>query len=70
MTSCFQTRGVRGGTTTGSGEAEAPCECGEGDCDDPGDGGRHDGHAGCRGELVCASNDCKKFGLFHHAKDN
>ena len=32
---------------------EAPCECGEGDCDDPGDGGRHDGHAGCRGELVC-----------------
>ena len=32
---------------------EAPCEYGEGDCDGPGDGGRHDGHAGCRGELVC-----------------
>ena len=52
MASCFQTRDVRGGTTTGC-TPEAPCECGEGDCDDPGDGGRHDGHAGCRGELVC-----------------
>ena len=49
---------------------EAPCECGEGDCDGPADGGLHDGHAGCRGELVCASNDCKKFGLFYHVKDN
>ena len=48
----------------------APCEYGEGDCDGPGDGGRHDGHAGCRGELVCGSNNCRKFGLFYHAKDD
>ena len=32
--------------------------------------GRHDGHAGCRGELVCGSNNCRKFSLFHHAKDD
>ena len=49
---------------------EAPCEYGEGDCDGPGDGGRHDGHAGCRGDLVCGSNNCRKFGLFYHAKDD
>ena len=49
---------------------EAPCEYGEGDCDGPADGGLHDGHAGCRGELVCGSNNCKKFGHFYHAKDD
>ena len=49
---------------------EQPCGYGEGDCDGPGDGGGHDGHGGCRGELVCGSNNCKKFGSFYHDKDD
>ena len=49
---------------------QAPCGYGEGDCDGPGDGGGNDGHAGCRGELVCGSNNCRKFGLFYHDKDD
>eukprot|EP00091_Calanus_sinicus_P007902 TRINITY_DN19263_c0_g1_i1.p1 TRINITY_DN19263_c0_g1~~TRINITY_DN19263_c0_g1_i1.p1 ORF type:complete len:163 (-),score=38.04 TRINITY_DN19263_c0_g1_i1:20-484(-) len=47
---------------------ENPCDEGEGDCDGPGDGGGHDGHAGCKGELVCGSNNCKKFGEYYHEK--
>jgi len=49
---------------------ENPCSEGEGDCDGPGDGGLHDGHAGCRGELVCGSNNCRQFGLYYHEKDD
>ena len=49
---------------------QEPCGFGEGDCDGPGDGGGNDGHAGCRGELVCGSNNCRKFGLFYHEKDD
>jgi len=49
---------------------ENPCDEGEGDCDGPGDGGGHDGHDGCKGDLVCGSNNCKKFGLFYHEKDD
>ena len=49
---------------------ENPCGEGEGDCDGPGDGGRNDGHAGCRGDLVCGSNNCLKFGSFYHPKDD
>eukprot|EP00092_Neocalanus_flemingeri_P038422 GFUD01041829.1.p1 GENE.GFUD01041829.1~~GFUD01041829.1.p1 ORF type:complete len:633 (+),score=149.63 GFUD01041829.1:55-1953(+) len=49
---------------------EEPCHEGEGDCDGPGDGGQHDGHAGCRGDLVCGSNNCKKFGTYYHEKDD
>jgi len=49
---------------------ENPCDEGEGDCDGPGDGGGHDGHKGCKGDLVCGSNNCKKFGLFYHEKDD
>ena len=30
----------------------------------------NDGHAGCRGELVCGSNNCRKFGLYYHEKDD
>merc|ERR1712179_148560 len=47
-----------------------PCDEGEGDCDGPGDGGGHDGHAGCKGDLVCGSNNCRKFGLYFHEKDD
>merc|ERR1711981_1380605 len=47
-----------------------PCGEGEGDCDGPGDGGQHDGHAGCKGSLVCGSNNCKKFGSYFHEKDD
>merc|ERR1711971_1266940 len=47
-----------------------PCDEGEGDCDGPGDGGQHDGHAGCRGDLVCGSNNCLKFGAYYHEKDD
>eukprot|EP00092_Neocalanus_flemingeri_P006148 GFUD01006619.1.p1 GENE.GFUD01006619.1~~GFUD01006619.1.p1 ORF type:complete len:317 (-),score=84.44 GFUD01006619.1:349-1299(-) len=49
---------------------ESPCGEGEGDCDGPDDGGQHDGHEGCRGSLVCGSNNCKKFGLYFHEKDD
>ena len=47
-----------------------PCGEGEGDCDGPGDGGQHDGHAGCKGDLVCGSNNCLQFGLYYHPKDD
>ena len=49
---------------------ENPCDEGEGDCDGPGDGGNHDGHRGCKGDLVCGSNNCKKFGHYYHEKDD
>ena len=49
---------------------ENPCEEGEGDCDGPGDGGGHDGHKGCKGDLECGSNNCIKFGAYFHAKDD
>merc|ERR1711936_394878 len=49
---------------------EQPCGLGEGDCDGPADGGQHDGHAGCKGDLVCGSNNCKQFGKFYHPKDD
>ena len=49
---------------------ENPCEEGEGDCDGPGDGGLNDGHAGCKGNLVCGSNNCLKFGAYFHEKDD
>ena len=45
-----------------------PCDYGEGDCDGPLDGGPNDGHAGCKGDLICGSNNCKKFGEFYHEK--
>merc|ERR1712154_594671 len=45
---------------------EQPCGLGEGDCDGPLDGGVNDGHAGCQGDLVCGSNNCKKFGAYYH----
>merc|ERR1719412_2354703 len=49
---------------------QQPCDEGEGDCDGPGDGGQHDGHAGCKGDLRCGSNNCKKFGAYYHEKDD
>merc|ERR1711951_29863 len=49
---------------------EQPCGEGEGDCDGPGDGGINDGNRGCRGDLVCGSNNCKKFGHYFHEKDD
>ena len=49
---------------------ENPCGEGEGDCDGPGDGGKNDGHKGCKSGLVCGSNNCKKFGLYYHEKDD
>ena len=49
---------------------ENPCNEGEGDCDGPGDGGGHDGHEGCKGDLECGSNNCKQFGLYYHEKDD
>jgi len=47
-----------------------PCDEGEGDCDGPIDGGQHDGNAGCIGDLVCGSNNCKQFGSYYHEKDD
>merc|ERR1711936_1071771 len=47
-----------------------PCGLGEGDCDGPLDGGVNDGHRGCQGDLVCGSNNCKKFGAYFHEKDD
>ena len=49
---------------------QEPCDEGEGDCDGPDDGGQHDGHAGCKGDLRCGSNNCKKFGAYYHEKDD
>ena len=49
---------------------EQPCGEGEGDCDGPGDGGQHDGHAGCKGDLVCGSNNCRQFGRYYHERDD
>merc|ERR1712117_792041 len=49
---------------------EDPCDYGEGDCDGPGDGGANDGDAGCKGDLICGSNNCKKFGQYYHEKDD
>merc|ERR1711936_863388 len=49
---------------------QQPCGEGEGDCDGPGDGGQHDGNAGCKGDLVCGSNNCRKFGRYYHEKDD
>merc|ERR1711971_1246927 len=49
---------------------DVPCGYGEGDCDGPGDGGGNDGHRGCRGNLVCGSNNCLKFGSYYHPKDD
>merc|ERR1712115_476155 len=49
---------------------ENPCDEGEGDCDGPGDGGLNDGHAGCKGDLVCGSNNCLQFGAYFHPKDD
>jgi len=49
---------------------ENPCGLGEGDCDGPLDGGLNDGHEGCAGDLVCGSNNCRKFGLYYHPKDD
>merc|ERR1711862_814710 len=49
---------------------ENPCDEGEGDCDGPGDGGQHDGHQGCKGDLVCGSNNCLQFGAYFHPKDD
>ena len=49
---------------------EKPCNEGEGDCDGPGDGGLNDGDEGCKGNLVCGSNNCKQFGLYYHARDD
>merc|ERR1712244_168466 len=48
----------------------SPCGYGEGDCDGPLDGGANDGHRGCQGDLVCGSNNCKKFGTYFHEKDD
>ena len=49
---------------------ENPCGEGEGDCDGAGDGGLNDGNFGCRGDLVCGSNNCKQFGAYYHEKDD
>ena len=49
---------------------ENPCDEGEGDCDGPLDGGVNDGNEGCKGDLVCGSNNCLKFGAYYHEKDD
>merc|ERR1711862_841201 len=41
-----------------------------GDCDGPGDGGNNDGHRGCKGDLICGSNNCLQFGAYYHPKDD
>lgn len=49
---------------------EQPCNEGEGDCDGRGDGGLNDGDRGCKGDLICGSNNCLQFGLYYHPKDD
>merc|ERR1712025_1296281 len=36
----------------------------------PGDGGNNDGHRGCKGDLICGSNNCLQFGAYYHPKDD
>ena len=40
---------------------EKKCGLGEGDCDTDDE---------CQDELVCGSNNCKKFGNYYHEKDD
>jgi len=47
-----------------------PCGEGEGDCDGPLEGEKNDGHRGCKGDLVCGRNNCKKFGSYYHHEDD
>jgi len=68
-------RNFPGGTRIGTGTGtrcctpEEPCEEGEGDCDGS-EEGNGDGGAGCKGDLVCGSNNCKKFGAYYHERDD
>ena len=41
--------------------AGAPCDYGEGDCDDDDE---------CGDDLVCGDNNCKQFAAFFHPKDD
>ena len=66
-------RNYPGGTRPGGSRCctpEMPCDEGEGDCDGDADGGGGDGNRGCKGDLVCGSNNCKKYGAFYHEKDD
>merc|ERR1712215_239180 len=40
---------------------QRPCGVGEGGCD---------GSTGCKGDLVCGINNCKKFGHYYEVKDD
>merc|ERR1719468_168575 len=46
-----------------------PCDIGEGDCAAR-DEGSNNGNRDCKGDLVCGSNNCRKFGLYYHEKDD
>ena len=66
-------RNYPGGTREGGSRCctpENPCDEGEGDCDGDADGGGGDGNRGCKGDLVCGSNNCLKYGAFYHPKDD
>ena len=43
---------------------------GEGDCSPVQDGGAHNNNDDCEGDLECGSNNCRKFGLYYHEKDD
>ena len=47
-----------------------PCGLGEGDCEPKSDGSEHNNNSDCLPGLVCGSNNCRKFGLYYHDKDD
>merc|ERR1712215_602708 len=49
---------------------ENPCHEGEGDCESPLEGGGHNNNEDCKGDLVCGSNNCKKFNKYYHIGDD
>lgn len=66
----YQCAGRNFGAGRGCCSPENPCDEDVGDCDGPGDGGGSDGHGGCKGDLLCGSNNCEQFGRFYHKKDD
>jgi len=49
---------------------ENPCDEGEGDCNPDIEGPPSDGNLGCKRGLICGKNNCKKFALYFHDKDD
>ena len=47
-----------------------PCGLGEADCEPKSDGSGNNDDSDCMPGLVCGSNNCRKFGLYYHERDD